>query len=153
MMLSLGGCGFQPLYDTRDGSSADKQIIQNIAIVKGANREGQILYNNLLDIMAPYGQPKSPDYTLSYEISISSQSLGVQVDSSTTRKNSLVSVSFTLVGDNLSEEFSVKRITGFSEAINAYATDVAEQNAIRKNLKEVAQDAKLRVSTIILKNQ
>ncbi len=147
MVLLLAACGFQPLYASKQ--SADSSIIQKVRIYPVEERTGQILYNRLNDILNPYGNPSQADYKLKSSISISSSSLGVQSDDTTTRKNSRVQVKFTLVHKGSTAKFTIIRNTGYNESDNAYSTEVAENDAIRRNLEEIAEDAKIRIAALI----
>ena len=147
----LTACGFQPLYAKKQ--STNNNVIQQVQIYPIGERTGQILYNRLNDIMNPYGNPSKAPYQLRSDISISSSSLGVQSDDTTTRNNSNVTVKFTLTGAGETTEFSVRRSTGYNESENAYATDVAENNAIRRNLEEIAEDAKIRIAALLERRQ
>ncbi|MTI09310.1 LPS assembly lipoprotein LptE [Curvivirga aplysinae] len=147
----LTACGFQPLYAKKQ--SSDNNVIQKVQIYPIGERTGQILYNRLNDIMNPYGNPSDAEFKLRSSISISSSSLGVQADDTTTRKNSTVNVKFTLTHKENTAEFSVSRTTGYNESDNAYSTSVAENDAVRRNLEEIAEDAKIRIAALIKRRQ
>ena len=70
----VSACGFEPLYVQRDTSSSwyfggktDTSITAEMSKVKIdpiADRFGQQLRNNLLDLVTPRGMPKNPQYRL-----------------------------------------------------------------------------------------
>lgn len=150
-LLVISACGFRPLYATSNGK--DSEVLQQVHISPIANREGQILHNHLLDIMNPKGRPANPIYTLSSEVSYSSASLGVQSDDTTIRKVTTVTAKFVFSGGDINENFTVSKKAGYSETDNVYATSVAEDDAIARSLREIAEDAKIRTASILKQNQ
>jgi LPS-assembly lipoprotein len=63
-LLSMGACGFEPLYGKRaDGTMvADELASVQVAVI--ADRSGQQLRNILLDRISRTGQPVDPRYQL-----------------------------------------------------------------------------------------
>ncbi len=72
--ILLYGCGFEPLYVEKKeagswyyGSNFDSSISEEMSQVKIqpiADRFGQIMRNELLDLLTPRGVPKEPKYRL-----------------------------------------------------------------------------------------
>ena len=72
--LMVQACGFEPLYVQREKSSKwyfndkfDSSISEEMAKVKVnpiADRFGQLVRNQLLDLLTPKGAPKKPQYRL-----------------------------------------------------------------------------------------
>lgn len=151
LILAISACGFRPLYAT--SNDQDSKILQQVHISPISNQEGQVLHNHLLDIMNPKGRPANALYTLSSEVSYSSTSLGVQSDDTTTRKVTTVTAKFIFNGNGINEDFTVSKKAGYSETDNVYATSVAEDDAIARSLREIAEDAKIRVASILKSNQ
>lgn len=141
----LAGCGFQPLYGSR-GSSGDSAL-RAVSIGLIPDREGQILRNYLIDLFQPSGESR---YQLQSDISISERDLGTRSDSITVRSRVTVSVQFRLTGpDGLSETFTQRVAGSYSTTESDYASLVAREDAIRRALREIARDAKLRVASLI----
>ncbi len=147
LFSALVGCGFKPLYSKETGQSSE--ILQQVNISDISGRDGQILQNYLLDMLNPAGRPKKAPYRLSSTITISSSSLGVQSDATTTRQSSSISVAFVLSGNEINESFTIINKSGFSQTDNVYATSVAEKDAINSGLRQVAEGAKLRIAAIL----
>lgn len=74
LVLALCGCGFEPLYVEKKhdnmwyyGGDFDTSISQEMAqisIEPISQRFGQIMRNELIDLLTPKGTPKSPKYRL-----------------------------------------------------------------------------------------
>ena len=68
LLLMLAACGFEPLYVERQqddkwyfGGNFDTSISQEMAKVKIqpiSDRFGQVLKNDLIDLISPKGQPE-----------------------------------------------------------------------------------------------
>lgn len=151
--LGLSACGFEPLYGTAGEGGAShptEVLLGQVKVETIRNREGQILHNYLLDRLNPRGVPGNPDYFLSSQISSSTTSLGVKRDDTTTRASVRVEVDFVLRSKNgKSINFSARRVSGYSETESEYASLVAEQDAIDRSLREIANDVRLRVGTYL----
>lgn len=152
----LAGCGFQPLYGdyTRSGSDVTADLAQ-VEIAIGNNREGQILYNFLLDRFNPKGKPVAPSFALSSTITVSSQSLGTQIDESTVRARLIASVQAVL-SDKASGEawsFTSEAIVGYSTTEDVYAAQVSEDGALEQALRSISDDLRIQVATFIEKRR
>lgn len=97
LVLALCGCGFEPLYVEKKhdnmwyyGGDFDTSISQEMAqisIEPISQRFGQIMRNELIDLLTPKGTPKSPKYRLFVHLTekrISDQAL--RSDITATRK-------------------------------------------------------------------
>ncbi|RED51350.1 LPS assembly lipoprotein LptE [Aestuariispira insulae] len=151
ILVSLAGCGFKPLYGNGGGNDTDSRLLlQQVQIELIADKEGQILHNHLLDRFNPRGRPQKPNYFLSSELTISTASLGVTRDDNTTRQKLTVTSRFSLrnkQGESI--EFSVSRVSGYSETQSEYATLVAKEDAVHRSLREIAKDARARVAAFL----
>ena len=151
ILFLAGGCGFQPLYGKGgDGDEDIRLTLQRVEIASIPNREGQILHNLLLDRLNPRGRATKPSYTLKSTISISTSSLGVSRDDTTTREKLIVSVNFVLSSKSGEDKtFSIRRVSGYSQTESEYATLEAKNDAIRRSLREIASDARARVAAYL----
>ena len=151
--LLLGGCGFEPLHKpiSYDAKSPDQALAQvQIRPVEG--RIGQQLHNMLLDRLNPSGQPLAPKYYLQIGLSKTVTDLGIREDETATRANLTLTAFYRL----LSAEDNQVVFTGESFSVNSYnilslnvyyATTVAEEDAIRRGLREISDDIEIRLST------
>ncbi len=149
LLVLLGACGFEPLY--KDSSTPQEQTIaQEMAQVKIepiANRFGQLLRNNLLDLVTPKGQPQTPKYRLYVTLtrkSIEDQAL--RSDITATRKKTTYKVSYYMVenGKKVLVGNSVA-YSGFDILANPYSTTMAQKKDDENAAKIIAEDISLRL--------
>ncbi len=84
-MILLSGCGFQPLYGTRDDGTRVSDELAAVRVALIADRSGQILRNYLLDGLTPQGQSTAPRYLLSIQLEEPSRELTLRRDDTPTR--------------------------------------------------------------------
>jgi LPS-assembly lipoprotein len=112
-------------------------------------RIGQQLHNLLRDRLNGSGQPREPAYALEIALRVSTSKLGIRKDETATRANLTMSARFKL------RDLSSKAVLlgGRSVSVNSYnildafyATKVAEDDAKRRGLRELADDIGLRLA-------
>lgn len=150
LAAALPGCGFQPLYGETERNGRvvrTEQLLSAVEIERISNRQGQILHNFLLDRLNPRGEPRSPTYRLTSDISVSTKSLGIQSDATTTRAKLTVTGKFNLqnIKSKKAVSFSIRRSAGYSKTETNYATQVAEDDALERSLRAIANDVRLQV--------
>ncbi len=140
------GCGFQPLYGNKtggDGGSALSAV--SIALIE--DRNGQILRNFLIDRLQPNG---SSQYSLQTTLVVTEQDLGTALDSTTTRSRIIANASFALSGpDGYRVSFFSRSAGSYITTESDYATLVAREDAIRRALRDIADEAKIRLASFI----
>ncbi len=149
-LIALAGCGFQPLYATGDdGETVTEDGLAATRIQPIAGRTGQQLHNLLRDRLNPAGQSTTPDYVLEVAVSKRITELGIRVDETATRANLTMTARFTL------RNAKTKRalLSSKSVSVNSYnildalyATTVAENDAVKRGLRELANDIRLRLA-------
>jgi LPS-assembly lipoprotein len=150
----LAGCGFHPLYGGGEASGTVFAAGHEVSIATMPDRSGQFLRNQLIDRLNPKGQPERPAYRLSASIDESIDKLNIARDSSVTRGQIVLKVTFKLtrLGDNKVV------FNGTSHALNAYnvtaeqyAALINEQDARERSLEEIADDIALRIGLYLEK--
>ena len=145
----LGGCGFRPLYGgSSDSSFIRENPLKGVSIALIEDREGQILRNFLIDRFQPDGSNR---YSLTTELTISEQDLGVAFDSTTTRSRVVVSAKFILSYQEDSYSFVSRSAGSYSTVLSDYGTLVARQDATERSLREIADEAKVRLVGFLTK--
>lgn len=151
LLTGLAGCGFSPVYQSQSGSRSNAILLEmskvDIRIIP--NREGQILRNFLFDRMQPRGQAETTLYTLTTDLSITTRDLGVQLDETTARSRVDVNANYTLSGDGISRTFRSRSASSFSTVDVEYASLVAEQDAIERSLRAIADEMTVRVAAVL----
>lgn len=147
-LAPLGACGFRPLYAEREG----EELMAELAAVEIAGlggRLGQELRNGLLDELNPTGIALPSRYELLVRLSRRENALAIQLDSTVTRYDMILSAAFVLRrredGEVLLRD-NVRRIASYNVRRAPYATLVAEQDAERRAAREVARDIASRVA-------
>ncbi|MEM7223037.1 MAG: LPS assembly lipoprotein LptE [Pseudomonadota bacterium] len=149
----LAACGFEPLHKpAAKGDPAPAQSLAQIQIRPVEGRIGQQLHNMLRDRLNPSGQPVSPEYYLVIGLRRTTTDLGIREDETATRANLRLTATYNLV----SAEDNEVLLNGSSFSVNSYnildlevsyATTVAEEDAIRRGLREISDNIQLRLST------
>ncbi len=145
----LAGCGFRPLYKKGNEETLDQLSKIKIAII--LDRHGQLLRNDLLMRLTPYGAPDVPLYELKVQMDYEKKELSLLKDSSTSRSQIVLRVNF-----DLSHLRTGKIMYRGSETLTAdfntlmfspYANLVSEENAKNRLIDEVAQNMKVQLAT------
>lgn len=156
-LVALCGCGFEPLYVEKkhdnmwyyggDFDTSISQEMSQISVEPIADRFGQIMRNNLLDLLTPKGTPKSPKYRLFVNLAgktVSDQAL--RSDITATRKMVQYRVSYYMTedGKRLFTGDSVA-YTSYDILANPYSTTIAQKKGEEDAAKIIANDIALRI--------
>ena len=149
-LLALAGCGFQPVYGSRDAadSSAVGLDLNNIVIENIPDRNGQILRNDLIDRMYGKNRPESPLYHLKVSIHSSQESLGVLSNATSTRALLNMYSDYTLTDARGQEilEGKAYSVASFDTFDAVYSSVVAQQDAYQRTLHEIGEQIVNRLS-------
>jgi len=145
----LAGCGFRPLYrGSSESSFVRENPLKGVSIALIEDREGQILRNFLIDRFQPDGTNR---YTLTTDLAVSEQDLGVAFDATTTRSRVVVTAGFVLSYQGGTYSFSSRSAGSYSTVLSDYGTLVARQDATERSLREIADEAKVRLVAFLSK--
>jgi len=144
-------CGFQPLYGEQQVATGGLDPVEYLAAIRVApmpDRPGQQMHNLLRDRLNPRGQPIRPRYLLVVELGEARENLGIRVDETATRANLTVIARFALrdagTGDVLYRS-DARSTNSFNILSSQFATDVAENDARERGLREVADSIRTRL--------
>lgn len=159
LILSLAGCGFQPLnsrsVEPAPGSS-NAQVNQNstlgelaaIRIAPLSDRPGQEMHNLLRDRLNPSGQPSTPKYELEVRLTESIRELAFESDETATRADLSIIANYRLRRVDTQKTLS----TGRSRSISSYnilerqfASTISESDARSRTLRDIADDIRIRL--------
>lgn len=143
----LTGCGFRPLYQETGNVFADGQsrdIGPQLGLIRVApiqDRSGQLLRNNLLDLLNPAGEPRAPRYVLIADLSESRQNLAVERTAFATRANLRLNTTFQLIDLKNREqvlESENETVSSFNILTSEFATTQNEANARKLGLRQLS---------------
>lgn len=143
-------CGFQPLYgeQTQNANVSGKLAATYILPIDG--RDGQIVRNELLDLITPKGIPATAAYRLSIRLGERKQRLAIDQDDSTNRFNLTLTAKYTLLASNGKDVIykgSAQSIASYNIVTSDFANLSAEQNARKRSALVLAEKIHRQVST------
>ncbi len=149
-VLSVAGCGFRPVYaPAESGEAIAADQLAAVRIEPLRDRAGQQLHNFLRDELNPEGQPIDPDYKLRVELSQRTEKLAFRQDETATRANIIIKTAFVLrAAEDGRVLYSgrVSSIHSYNILDEQYPTDISAADALRRGLRELSQDIKLRLA-------
>jgi LPS-assembly lipoprotein len=149
--LVLGGCGFRPLYAPHGPRDWDPDLAA-IAVVPIADRPGQILELALRETLNPAGVSVPTRWRLVTALTIGRSDLGIQRNATATSSEITVSANYTLYDATSGRPVysnASRAISDFNQITDAYATQVAADDARDRALEEVAQDMAIRMAVFV----
>ena len=157
LLLMITACGFEPLYVERlqdnnwyFGGDFDTSISQEMAKVKIqpiSERFGQILRNNLIDLVSPKGQPDEPKYRLYVRLAKKSEvDQALRSDITATRKMVRYRIEYYMMeGTEKVLEGDSLAYTSYDILANPYSTTMAKKKGDEEAANIVANDISLRL--------
>ncbi len=153
VVLLLGACGFRSLYGTDATGDAPSELA-TIKINPIADRLGQQLRNNLLDLLNPRGRPAKPRYFLTVRLDQSTQRLAIEKDAFATRANLSLLANYSLQDPDSREIV----LSGKSLVVSSYnildsefATLMSEKDAKARAAREIAHDIRMRLAAFFVR--
>jgi LPS-assembly lipoprotein len=151
-LASLAGCGFQPLYGRQTQNAEVQQKLAATYIAPISGRTGQMVRNELLDLMTPKGVPARSIYRLSVELKEESQSLAIDPDNTTNRKNLTLKGTFALLasdGKTIIYQSSAQSTSSFNLVTSDFANLSAEKNARTRSALVLAEKIHRQISVYL----
>jgi len=150
---TLAACGFQPMYRS-GGSGPVSAALAEVRIENIPDRLGQMLHNELLDLMQPQGEAAATAYSLRVTVSEGREELAVERTKFATRANFRVNATFTLTRRAQGNRPSQAVLVGTAEGISSfniqpaqpYATLEAEMDARERAVREAATKIHTRIA-------
>lgn len=148
--LVLTACGFQPLY-IPEGERANISYPLKIATI--SDRQGQLLRNDLIDLLTPEGQPPHPQYILEVTLTEAIRNTGINKDETTNRKEAILNTNILLKDPKTHKvvyRHTTKAINSFSVISQNYYSDlVAEEYAKKEAVHLLAQKIALLITNFL----
>ncbi|MAM68638.1 MAG: hypothetical protein CMM12_07755 [Rhodospirillaceae bacterium] len=147
LAATIAGCGFQPMHGQRSNASAAALATIDIGLI--ADRTGQILRNELLQVMQPQGPARQQPYLLTVTLTESLQNLAIKRNEDVTRANLTLVVSFVVSR----RSDGLRLHSGGAQWVNTYniltsdfATLSARENARKRGAEQLALEIRERIS-------
>ncbi len=145
-VLLLPGCGLSPLY-SGGGKGPVARSLRSVSVAPINGRAGWLVRTALEDRLgAPVGQPR---YRLEVELDDDITGFGIRSDDAVTRERRTLRARYRLV-DSAKGTVLVDATAGSDSGIDAvgseYATVAAEQTALERLAKELADQIVTRVA-------
>ena len=153
----LTACGFEPLYVQKQhdnpwffGKEFDTSISQEMAQIKVepiADRFGQQVRNNLLDLLTPKGAPKKPKYRLTAFLkrkTVTQQAMRTDITATSERVRYLVQYELYEGSEKLLTGTSVANVS-YNILSNPYSTKIKQKKTETDAAKIIADDMALRI--------
>ena len=158
--VGLSGCGFQPLYGSRNpgggatGKVAIDQQLAGIRIDPIANRLGQQLHNALRDGFNPLGQPAASTHRLKVKLVTRVYGALSQRDLSATRRNVEIIAYYQLSdgAGNVVLTDQSQTVTGYDEFDDPLNDLSANEHAQERGTLQLAEMIKTRVAAFFAQN-
>jgi len=149
-LFALAACGFEPVYGVYGKSSAEiSPAFSQTDIVAAADRNGQILTNDLIDRMHPEGKSSDIFYTLTFSVSANERDLGLAKNAVSSRSQYLIDVTFSLTDAVIKKQIfkgESHTVVSYDVLNDQYGTTAADEDAINRGLNTVADDMVTRLS-------
>lgn len=144
---TLSSCGFTPVYkEISDNENIEK--LSSIDVTVPKSLLGQAFKYKLLDIINPSGIKVENLYTMDVKIETSDIPLAIESDQTVTRYKVIIKVEYTVKDLNTAAVISqgyLKREGEYDKVDSHYATYVSEEDTTKRLIKELAEDARLRL--------
>ena len=151
LQLTLGGCGWTPLYADRETGPADEEL-RAIKVSPIGERIGQRLELALRNSLNPEGIAAPQRYVLRTTLKTVRSDLGVQTTGIGTRGKLDVNASFTLSDSKSGAQLfanSSHVAESFDIVANEYSAIVAEDDARTRAVEELRRDILTRLTLFL----
>ncbi|MBP6011520.1 MAG: hypothetical protein KBA31_04760 [Alphaproteobacteria bacterium] len=146
--LSLGACGFRPLYGTGTTPEGMETYFGQVFVENIPGRQGVHLRNQLMDALTPAGTPGSAAYRLTIKLEDLKEGLAIQENTQITRYNYLLTAKYELrdsVSGEVLDKGTARAIAAYNVVDSQFATQSAERDAQERAAREVGEDIRLRL--------
>ena len=146
--LSLGACGFRPLYGVGTTPEGVSTYFTQVYVETIPGRQGVHLRNQLMDELTPAGTPSGAAYRLAIKLEDIKEGLAIQENTQITRYNYTLIARYELrdaVSGEVLDHGTARAIAAYNVANSQFATQSAERDAQERAAREVGEDIRLRL--------
>lgn len=146
LLVATAACSFTPVYAIKN-SGAELPAVEIAPI---ADRAGQLLHNELQNLLPPTGVP--PRYRLEVTLREAKDDFGIRRDLTATFARLTVTAQYRLLDLTKPDtppatQGTLRAVNSYNILANTYATLVAEEDARAKACQQLARDMQLRLAT------
>lgn len=153
MLLALAGCGFEPIYADRSAGSDALDVMQRVAVQAPASRDGEALKADIEDRLNPEAVSAPAYYQLITQIQAHAEPFIIEPDGTASRYTLRLVVPYRLVRISDNQELTrstVRHEISYNVSeLDDYATIVAQRDAMRRGLTQIAEMLSSRVAVTI----
>lgn len=153
LTLTISACGFTPVYKATWDDSQMSDKLASIEIEKADNLLEQVFVSRLQDLLNPTSISSPAKYLIKSDIETQKISLVIQQDRTTTRYKMVATLKYSITDiatGKIVNESSIKREGEYDKVDSDYATYISEEDTKKRIVKELAQDAKVRIMSFML---
>lgn len=160
VLFALTACGFEAVHAKRGprvpGSNSTAQsALQSVDVVVDRSRLGQLLKAELEDQLNPTGERSAKRYQLRISLKENKGGIFINPDGTSSRNDIRFNSDYRLIPIDGKEDIdtgNINRVSSYNLSDQAdYATYVAEQDARKRGIVELARAYKLRLINVLLK--
>lgn len=160
-LLGLSACGFKPMYGQfSDGKTDLRDVMANIRIESiteqgRPSRIGQVIRNDLLDRLTPFGETGQAEYILKVTFLVEEQGYGIRGDESVTLQNLRLVTAYRLEEVNSSRvilDSAARGIVTYDLAKSDYSNMIARNAALKRLAEEVSRQMATRIGAYFSQN-
>ena len=148
--LSVGACGFSPVYEEKSGDASSRELLRNISVDAPHSRDGQVFQRELLALLrGKIEQPTDPEYRLEVRFKQDEIPLHIRRNRIVTRFRVHMTAEYKLrrVLDNaVIEAGELTRTGGYDRVESDYSTHVSKRELTERLIKALAQDCRRRLA-------
>lgn len=151
-IVSLAGCGFQPLYGDAGATVGTAEAMATVEVAPIPNRVGQLVRNRLLERLNVAGETAPEIYRLEVVLEESLEDLAIEPDDTATRTNLRLNASFALreiASDEIVYRGMARIISAYTLVRADYANLIAERDARARAAREIADEIQTRVAVFL----
>jgi LPS-assembly lipoprotein len=142
------GCNLRPLHARRETGDVNTALAA-ITVETPRSSLGRLMREELEVALNPAGVTAPAVYTVDVQLERFSDALAIQLDDTTTRYNLIISARYQLrrrVDNAVVYRSAARRVASYNVVRAPYATLVAEQDAERRAVAELAQEIRTRLA-------
>ena len=149
----LAACGFTPVHKSMESDSEFSEKLAAIEIVSSHDLIGQSFKTNLDNLLNPTSSSIAKKHKMVVKVTKSEVPLAIQEDRTITRYKVILNANYVITDIETGEKIDsgdIRRDGGYDKVDSDYATYISEEDTTKRIIKELAEDAKIRIISVML---